>query len=257
VSRSVAGLRLAAVSVAIAAALLVLVAPRASGTPGSDAVGTGQEPLGTSPVDVDRARDAAREILADPRYDEPSPTVVERIGKWIGDRFQSLIERLVLSGSGDLLGTVVIVTMIGLVAFFVVRFGSTVQPDRRRRHDGNVMVELTRSPAEWRREAEALEAAGRFKEALRCRYRALVGELVQRDLIPEIPGRTAGEYVRDVQAGEPDAAAAFAAATELFELAWYADVATGADECARFGRLDATVLSHAGRRREHRELAAR
>jgi hypothetical protein len=58
-----------------------------------------------------------------------------------------------------------------------------------------------------------------------------------------MPGRTAGEYVRDVAAGEPGVAPAFAAATELFELAWYADAPTGADECARFRDLDQRVLA--------------
>jgi hypothetical protein len=105
------------------------------------------------------------------------------------------------------------------------------------------MVELTRTPREWRAEADALEAAGRWKEGLRCRYRALIAELVRRGAIPDQPGRTAGEYVSDVAGTLPAAAPALAAATELFEAAWYGDLPTGAGEAERFRRFDAQVLA--------------
>ena len=51
-----------------------------------------------------------------------------------------------------------------------------------------------RTAAQWRAEAAAHDAAGRWREALRCRYRALVAELAGRGLVEEIPGRTSGEY---------------------------------------------------------------
>jgi Domain of unknown function (DUF4129) len=189
----------------------------------------------------EEARDAADEILRDERYRTPPPSLIERALDWFGDRLSDLFGDLFEGGALDIVGWLLIAAAIALVIWFVTRLQGSVALDRRVA-DAEVMVELTRSPREWRDEAAALEAQGRFKEALRCLYRALVADLVARELIPEIPGRTAGEYVRDIAAGAPDVAVAFAAATELFELAWYADAPTGAHECARFRALDAQVL---------------
>ena len=58
---------------------------------------------------------------------------------------------------------------------------------------GGVVVDRRREPSNWRAEADAHRRAGRFRDALRCRYRALVGDLARRGLIDEIPGRTTGE----------------------------------------------------------------
>src|SRR3546814_15185458 len=82
--------------------------------------------------------------------------------------------------------------------------------------------------------ADELEAAGRWKEALRCRHRALVADLVRRGVIPDQAGRTAREYAADVALGLPHAAAPMTDATDLFEAAWSGDVPTGAEESAGF-----------------------
>jgi hypothetical protein len=52
--------------------------------------------------------------------------------------------------------------------------------------------------------------------------------LAARGLVEEVPGRTAGEYRREVGRAVPAAAADFAGATELFEVAWYGRSDTGA-----------------------------
>lgn len=72
---------------------------------------------------------------------------------------------------------------------------------------------------------------------MRCRYRALVGDLIAAGLLEDVPGRTTGEYRRDVAVRAPDRSSAYDEATELFELAWYADRATGPDENRRFQEL--------------------
>jgi len=104
----------------------------------------------------------------------------------------------------------------------------------------------TRSAAEWRAEAAAHEAAGRWRDALRCRYRALVAELAGRGLVEEIPGHTSGEYRQDVKVVFPAASVAFDGATDLFEQAWYGDRPTGRDEQAAFDDLARRVLIPAG-----------
>ena len=102
-----------------------------------------------------------------------------------------------------------------------------------------------RTAAEWRAEAEGRERDGDWRGAVRCRYRALVAELAERGLVDEVPGRTAGEYRREVAGAAPDAAADFAGATELFELAWYGHGETDAAAAARFGSLADRVLTGA------------
>jgi hypothetical protein len=104
-----------------------------------------------------------------------------------------------------------------------------------------------RGPAEWRADAEAAERAGQWRQALRCRYRALVAELADRGLVEEVAGRTAGEYRAEVAGAAPAVAAPFAGATELFERAWYGEAPTGQDEAARFRGLSDEVLSGVGR----------
>jgi hypothetical protein len=132
---------------------------------------------------------------------------------------------------------------VAVVVYLIMRFGRVARVPRAQGRPSEVMVELTRTPSEWRAEAASLEAAGRWKEGLRCRHRALVAELVRLGAIPDQAGRTAGEYVRDVARSRPGAAAAMAAATELFDAVWYGDAPTGPTEAARFEALDAQVLA--------------
>jgi hypothetical protein len=189
------------------------------------------------PAEVRRRAD---DILSRPEYRQPAETIPERIQRWFSEQLGKLFSNLAGSGAGTLVAWLVMLAACAVVALLVVRLTRGVQRDPTERHE--VMVELTRTPAQWRAEADQLEARGAWKEALRCRYRALVGELVGRDTIPEIPGRTSGEYVRDVAANAPDAAVAFAAATELFELAWYGGRETTAATCARFREVERDVL---------------
>jgi Domain of unknown function (DUF4129) len=102
-----------------------------------------------------------------------------------------------------------------------------------------------RSAAEWRAEAEAQERAGAWREAVRSRYRALVADLAARGLVEEVPGRTAGEYRREVGEALPAVATDFAGATELFEVAWYGRSDTGAQEASQLRDLSDRVLQRA------------
>jgi len=90
---------------------------------------------------------------------------------------------------------------------------------------GGVVVDRRREPSNWRADADAHRRAGRFRDALRCRYRALVGDLARRGLIDEIPGRTTGEERAQLHDVAPRAAPPFDRAADLFDGAWYGDVA--------------------------------
>jgi hypothetical protein len=194
--------------------------------------------------DPEAVRDLADRILAESRYDRPPKSIPDRILDWFGEQLGKILGSFAGSGFGTIVAWAVVVGAVSLVVYLIVRYGRVGPlPRPLGQPSADVMVELTRTPTEWRADAAALEAEGRWKEGLRCRYRALVAELVRRGAIPEQAGRTAGEYVRDVAVSLPDAAPAMAAATELFEAVWYGDAATGAAEAERFATLDAQVLA--------------
>lgn len=184
---------------------------------------------------ADEVRQLADEILSRPEFAQPEPSLLERVRSWFEDLIGRILEAAFAGGAGSLIGWVVLLGAVVAIIWFASRWGRTVQVDRR----VGVRVEEIhrRTPAEWRAEAEALEADGQWKPAMRCRYRALVGDLIAAGLLEDVPGRTTGEYRRDVAVRAPDRSSAFDEATELFELAWYADRATGPDENRRFQEL--------------------
>ena len=186
----------------------------------------------------EETRQLADEIVSRPEFHIPEPTIQERatqgIERYVGELLTSVFD----GGGGTIIGLLVLAALIGLIVWLVLRVGRTVQVDARVR--GVTVDEVHRqAPAAWRQEAERLEAAGEWKEGLRARYRALVGDLVAEDLLVDVAGRTTGELRADLRASAPDRSASFGAATELFELAWYADRPTGPDQSARFQALAA------------------
>ncbi len=115
--------------------------------------------------------------------------------------------------------------------------------------EGAVFVDRSREPGDWRHQADEHRRAGRYREALRCRYRALVGDLARRGWIDEIPGRTTGEHRHQVREVTPAAGPAFDAAAELFDGAWYGHLDVGERDDDRFCELEQAVLASAGERR--------
>ena len=108
---------------------------------------------------------------------------------------------------------------------------------------GPVAIDRSREPGNWRREAEVHRRAGRFRDALRCRYRALVGDLARNGLIDEIPGRTTGEERAQLRRVVPAAAPPFDRAAELFDGAWYGNVAVDETDDDEFVALERDVLA--------------
>lgn len=85
--------------------------------------------------------------------------------------------------------------------------------------------------------ADELAAQGRFKEAVRERLRAIVRELVERQVIDYRPGWTVTELAAIAGRARPATAAPLAAASEIFSSIWY-------------GQRDATA-AHDAAMREH------
>jgi hypothetical protein len=189
------------------------------------------------------ARKAAQEILSRSEFQPPKKSLydqaIDKVGSWLGD----LVNAVVSGGRGAVIAWLVVVAALVAVVYLVVR---GVQSGRGVGPDGSapsVDLERRRPAAEWEAAAAAAEAAGNWREGLRCRYRALVARLARRGVVEEIPGRTAGEYRATVRATLPSSASAFGEATDLFEGAWYGGRSTGPAESEAFRGLAEKVVA--------------
>jgi Domain of unknown function (DUF4129) len=198
-------------------------------------------------ADVAGARNAAHEILSRDEFKPPAQSPVRRALDWVRDRLARFIEKLLGvfggGGGGSLIAWLILALVVaGAVALVVVRVrrGPVVRLAAR-----SVVVDRSREPADWRAEADEHARHGRFRDALRCRYRALVGDLARRGLLDEIPGRTTGEERDQLRATAPVAANEFGVATDLFDRAWYGDEPTGSGEDDRFRSLADAVMAKA------------
>lgn len=86
--------------------------------------------------------------------------------------------------------------------------------------------------------ADEYAAQGRYKEAVRERLRAIVRDLVERQVIDYRPGWTVTELARLAGAARPATAAPLAAASEIFSGIWYGRRPAGPEQ-------DAAMREHA------------
>lgn len=149
------------------------------------------------------------------------------------------------------------IALLVMLAVFLVRYLLDRSGRRRKRQQSDaddvddldqveqaaVAIDRSREPTNWRAEAEEHRRAGRYREALRCRYRALVGDLARRGLIDEIPGRTTGEERTQLRQVQPTAGTPFTSAADLFDGAWYGHHAVDADDDERFQSFERDVLA--------------
>ena len=206
------------------------------------AVVTGPGDLPKPQPGRDETRQAAKDILSGREFRRPPRSPVQVVTQWI-DR---LITRVLsASAGGTWLGLLIAGVVVAVVVVLIVRFTRNVQRDPG---VGVAVHDAVGRPAvDWRAEAAAHEAAGRWRYALRCRYRALVADLAGRGLVDEVPGRTTGEYRAQVNGSVPAVAADFSTASDLFERAWYGAAETGPDDAERIRQLTDRVLTGASR----------
>lgn len=199
--------------------------------------------------DPDKAIEA---ILSDPEYDY-SPSLFGRIMGWIGDRIADLLRPLASAGGvfgggfgGGLATFVGYLLIIGLVAAAAWLLWRVIRDrlPKPAETTSEPVIEISpwRSADELRADARAFEEEGEWREALRAWYRLSIAELVERDLIENPPGRTSGEYLREVNEGLPSAASQFEKLTQRFELVWYGNDGSSADDVALVRRLVDEVL---------------
>lgn len=197
--------------------------------------------------DPERAREVADEILARSEYQwDDGRSLVDRVGEWIAEQLGRLLSPLGVGGGIPVwLGWLVLALLVAVVVFLVVRSRRGWRRDHRPGGRGGEPVVVTESDlhVDWAAAADRHEREGRWRDGLRCRYRALVGSLAQRDVLGDLAGRTSGELAREVAVVRPPAARPMAAATELFEEAWYGGEAMGPAERDRFVTLAGEVLA--------------
>lgn len=185
------------------------------------------------------------DVLSRAEYADAAPSLAAQVRGWIAEQLGRLIEAVAGTGHASLVGSLVLVGVLLLALVLAVRFARGVQHDPAA---PSVLAEdVGRDPADWEADAEQHERAGHHREALRCRYRALVAVLAAAGVVDETPGRTTGEYLAEVRARRPAAAADLAAVTAVFEAAWYGHAPVDRDTVDEVRRRCTAVHALAGR----------
>jgi hypothetical protein len=188
--------------------------------------------------DPGEVRELADQILARKAFEPEGRSILERMADWVAGLFDLDSGEAQAGSGGSTIGTFLLLAAAAVAIFFVVR--ALLRSGRvRRDRPESVLIDIDehRTASEWTRAAAEHEAAGRWRDGLRCRFAALVTELVDRDVLPPTPGRTARELGRDLAAARPAASPPFDEAATLFERAWYGGEATGPSEAERFAAL--------------------
>ena len=190
----------------------------------------------------------AARILSQRQFN-PRPSLFQRVGHVLNQWLAWLLDRLDLGSYSNswVSDAIVVALAVGVVVAVAVaarrgvfrRLSSPGASPGVLVTDGGVVL----TPEAWRREAGRLAAEGRYREALRCRYRAVVGELAQRGVIDEVPGRTSGDYERLVNRLLPGVSARFSALTASFERCWYGREPSDASGQAAFDEIARSLVA--------------
>lgn len=215
-----------------AAASCVPPAQAASAQPPPSPVADGIPPLEHDPSDVRRT---AQQVLRQPDYQPPERGLGERIVDELAPRLSRLLTRLLTAVETGPFAWGVVAVTLGAAGLLAWLFGRNLLPDRA--PPVAVDAPVGRRSEDWHSDADAHEASGRWREAVRCRYRALLAGLDEQGIVDEVAGRTVGEYRRAVADRHPSLAAEFAAASDLFEGVWYGDAVADAEAVATLRAL--------------------
>ena len=169
------------------------------------------------PVDIDRdaARRAAEEELSDPKYRDARPGFLQQIGQWLGEQLEKLLNSLSSDVPGGIFGVVLVVALL-IVLVVVIRL-RTGKIARASRADRVVFGGKRQSADDYRRAAAEAAAAGRYDDAVRDRFRAVVRALEERALLDTRSGRTADEAAAEAGVLLPNVAADLRHGARLFD----------------------------------------
>jgi hypothetical protein len=166
--------------------------------------------------DADAVRRRAEELLNAPPYVDGPPGPVRRALTLLGDRVAAWLASAFANATfASLLPWILVVIGAIIVIVVVVRLTRGASLDRSVAQVPR--VDRQRTAADWSGDADAAEADGRWRDAVRYRYLAVVTALHDQGHVEELPGRTVRELDREVAAQVPELAAAVARAGERFE----------------------------------------
>ncbi len=215
------------------------------------------DPLGPSDIDPDDARDRACDVtstgrICNPAEPEPREAPDVDVNPGFGAGF-----------FGQVLVALLVIGLVVALAWLVMRWLDGSGRSRRDEDDAEALdvdeavdevvdariVDHETPPDRWRRLAGDARTAGDYREAVRCQYRALIGDLARAGYVDEIPGRTTGEERDQVAEIAPrlgeegrDVARQFGVAADTFDEAWFDDGAVTSDDDQRFLAAERAVL---------------
>lgn len=216
------------------------------------------DPLGPTDVDPDDARDRACEVtgsgrICNPSTPEPSGTPPDLPNPGTGGA----------GIFGQLLVVLLVAVLLLALAWLVKRWLDGGGGRRHHDDEGETLdvdeavdelidarvVDHETPPDRWRRLASEARSSGDHREAVRCQYRALVGDLAGSGYVDEIPGRTSGEERDQVAEIAPllgavgrEVARQFDIAADTFDSAWFDDAEVTAADDDRFLSAERGVL---------------
>lgn len=152
-------------------------------------------------------------------------------------------------GTAVLVGSVVL--LVGLLAFMVFNRAPTqtaqnVQGDERRiletKLESDPMSALARAPEGWSDLADQLASQGRFRDAIRHLYLALLSRLHRDGAIDYDPAKSNWDYFRAFK-GLPQALPPFKELTRRFDFAWYGNLEVTGFAYQTFRSLSKALLA--------------
>lgn len=176
------------------------------------------------------------------QYDRPTPeqpSLMEILMRWVNENIFSPLAR---SARDDTWRWPWLALAVGIGIWVILRLlradggGLFGRSDREAGAVGDLLdvedIESVDLAGRWR----AARDKGRYRDAVRWRYLALLQSLAAADWITWQKNKTNHDFLREVRSGHPESARDMAALTRAFEWVWYGDRPVDAD---RFARLDA------------------
>ncbi|ANJ27649.1 DUF4129 domain-containing protein [Agromyces aureus] len=198
------------------------------------ALGFGADPLDP---DADEARRWLLDELSKPRYRAAEPNALDVFAQAVRDWFTDL-----LNGAGAVPGEVVALLVVLLVIVLVVVgllvFGVPRLRRRRASSSAAAFEGDLRDAGTIRRAAEAAARDRDWPLAIEERFRAIVRDLVERELVQVHPGTTARGVADAAARPFPDARARLADAADAFDDVRYLGAAGDAPTYERLTTLD-------------------
>jgi hypothetical protein len=193
-------------------------------------------PLAALDPSRDEAQRWAVHELADPVYAQHQPGWFERALLWLWRELSDVRLPVGPNGTSGLLILLALLLLVVLVVW--LRAGPLRGPVARPGVEP-VLAGTVRTAAEHRALADRAAEHGRWADAVRERFRAVVRALEERGLLDELPGRTAQEVAVDAGTALPALAASLHEAARVFDDVCYGSRAATARHDAVIRDLDA------------------